>query len=382
MVDKFVAFIPVRGGSKSIPFKNIKEICGRPLVYWSIDAAINCEFIDKVYVATDSDEIIKCVENYDGNNKNKLFPITRSSENASDTASTESAMLEFADKFEFENIILIQATSPLIKTKDLDLAIKKYDSYDSILSVVEQKRFYWQYNDDNSVYSLNYDYNNRPRRQEFSGNLVENGAFYICSKADLLRTKCRLSGRIGCQVMDEKSFYEIDEPSDWEIIEKLLASTLKKDIRTIKMFLTDCDGCLTDDGMYYSKDGELLKKFNTRDGKGFELLRNNGIVTGIITGENSEIVKARAAKLKVDELHIGVKDKMKVVHDLAHKYDIKLSEIAYVGNDINDYEVMKACGISFAPANSDQSIKKIADYCLSINGGDGAVREAINIIIN
>ena len=384
MVDKFVAFIPVRGGSKSIPLKNIKKICGRPLVYWAIDAAVNCSYIDKVYVSTDSIDIINCINNYDGENKEKIFPITRSNENASDTASTESAMLEFASNYSFENIVLIQATSPLVKEKDLELAISKYDNYDSMLSVVEQKRFYWKYNEDGSVSPLNYDYNNRPRRQEFDGNLVENGAFYICSKTDLIKTKCRISGRIGCQVMDEKSFYEIDEPSDWEIIEKILASTLgvSKNKKKIKMFLTDCDGCLTDDGMYYSKDGELLKKFNTRDGKGFELLRNVGIITGIITGENSDIVKARAKKLKIDEIHIGVSDKLSLVKELANKYSINLDEIAYVGNDINDYDVMKNCGISFAPVNSDESIKNVASYCLTVNGGEGAVREAINKIIN
>ena len=151
---------------------------------------------------------------------------------------------------------------------------------------------------------------NGPMRQQFKGNLVENGAFYICSKKDLLRTGCRISGKIGCQVMDEKSFYEIDEPSDWEIIEKLLKTTIKKKTNEIKLFLTDCDGCLTDDGMYYSSEGESLKRFNTRDGKGFELLRKQGILTGIITGENSSIVKKRAAKLNVDELYLGVQDKL------------------------------------------------------------------------
>ncbi len=380
--DKFVAFIPVRGGSKSIPLKNIKKICGRPLVYWTIDAAVNCEFIDKVYVATDSDKIMEVINNYDKDAKGKLLAISRSVENANDTASTESAMLEFANSYDFENIVLIQATSPLLKSSDLDEAIKKYPDFDSMLSVVEQKRFYWNFNPDGSVSPSNYNFNKRPRRQEFAGNLVENGAFYICTKKDLLNTKCRLSGKVGCHIMDENSFYEIDEPSDWEIIEKLLKNTEKKDHKQIKLFLTDCDGCLTDDGMYYSETGEFLKKFNTRDGKGFELLRNNNIITGIITGENSEIVKRRAEKLLVNEIYIGVSDKLLILNKLLGKYNISASEVAYVGNDINDFEIMEACGMTFAPKNSDERILEIADIKLSSHGGDGAVREAIDMILN
>lgn len=219
---KNVAFIPVRGGSKSIPLKNIKEIAGKPLVYWTIESAANCKGIDKVYVSTDSDKIKEVVEMYDGKNKDKVEVISRSSETASDTASTESAMIEFAEKYDFENIILVQATSPLLSSDNLQEGIEKLDKFDSIISLVEQKRFYWKNNFDGSVEPTNYDYLNRPRRQEFEGNLVENGAFYITSKDRLLNTKCRISGKIGSCIMPEETYFEIDEPSDWIIIENLL----------------------------------------------------------------------------------------------------------------------------------------------------------------
>ena len=138
-------------------------------------------------------------------------------------------MLEFAHNYEFENIILIQATSPLLTTKDLAEGIRKHKSkkFDSILSGVLQKRFTWQKTKDGSVEPINYDYMNRPRRQNFDGYLVENGAFYITTKGNLLETKNRLYGRIGCQEMDEDSYYEIDEPSDWRVIEKLIKEKIK-----------------------------------------------------------------------------------------------------------------------------------------------------------
>lgn len=221
-MDKYVALIPARGGSKSIKLKNIKPICGRPLIYWSLDAAVNCEKIDKVYVTTDSEDIRKCVREYKEPNYQKIVLIDRSPETATDTASTESFMLEFANKVDFENVVLIQCTNPLIQTKDLDKAIDLYPNFDSLVSTVVQKRFYWEYNDDGSISEIGHDIRKRPRRQDWDGVLAENGSIYIISKNNLLKGKCRLYGRIGTYVMDEESYFEIDEPTDWIIIEDLL----------------------------------------------------------------------------------------------------------------------------------------------------------------
>lgn len=223
-----VAFIPVRGGSKSIPLKNIKPINGKPLVYWTIKAACQCGNIDKVYISTDSDKIKEVVNNIKATNSekcfNKLEVIDRSAESASDTASTEFVMLEFANKYDFDNICLIQATSPMLSYKDLNGGFELYDesNTDSVLSVVRQKRFNWSLGENGFVHPTNYDVFNRPRRQEFDGYLVENGAFYITSKELLLNTKNRISGNIKAYEMNESTYFEIDEPSDWTIIEGLM----------------------------------------------------------------------------------------------------------------------------------------------------------------
>ena len=215
---KNFAFIPVRGGSKSIPLKNIKNFCGKPLVYWTAKAANDCRQISEVYIATDSEKISDTVKNF---NLPKVKIIGRSEESAKDTAATESAMIEFAEKFEFDNIILIQATSPLLESVDLEGGIKKFlQGYDSLLSVVRQKRFIWQEIDDIAV-AQNYNPLNRPRRQEWDGYFVENGAFYMTSREKLLNSKCRISGKIGLYEMAEESYFEIDEPSDWLIMEQL-----------------------------------------------------------------------------------------------------------------------------------------------------------------
>lgn len=373
-----VAFIPVRGGSKSIPLKNIKIMNGKPLVYWTVKAAVDCVGIDKVYVATDSEKIRETVEAFV---MDKVEVITRSAESASDTASTEFAMLEFAEKYEFDSIVLIQATSPLLSSEDLDRGCRLFaePETDSVLSVVRQKRFHWKENADGFAYATNYDVFHRPRRQEFEGYLVENGAFYITSKKLLMESKNRISGNIKACEMREESFIEIDEPQDWIILESLMKKreNTQKAKKTIRLVATDCDGVLTDGGMYYSESGDELKKFNTLDGMGFELLRNHGIKTAIITGESTELVKRRAQKLKVDDLIMGEKDKLGALKRLCEKYEISLEEAAYIGDDIFDIPAIEACGYGCAPQNALDEVKESAKFVTKLSGGKGCLREMV-----
>lgn len=381
-----IAFIPLRGGSKSIPLKNIKHINGRPLVYWVLDAATTCEHIEKVFVSTDSEEIKNVVEKY---KSNKILVVGRSRETAEDYSSTESAMLEFANKYDFKNMVLIQATSPLLEHEDLEKGFKMLlnGKYDSILSVVRQKRFIWGKNPDGSFYPQNYEIQNRPLRQNFEGYLVENGAFYITSRERLLESKCRISGNIGIVEMKEESYFEIDEPSDWIIVAELLKnkkrnnSELKEILKNIKLLITDSDGVLTDGGMYYTENGDELKKFNTKDGMGVQLLRENGIKTAIITGENAESVIRRGKKLNIDEVHLGVKEKAPLVRELAQKYDISLSQVAYIGDDINDLEAIKIVGFGCSVQDSTEEVKKVSRYITKAKGGQGALREVAELML-
>lgn len=386
-----VAFIPVRGGSKSIPLKNIKPICGKPLVYWTVKAACGCQYIDRVYVATDNDEIRETVERFKLEVEAELFSkvvvIDRSAESASDTASTEFAMLEFAQKYEFDNIVLVQATSPLLVSADMDRGFEAFqkDGTDSVLSVVRQKRFHWGDDEFGFAHPTNYDVFHRPRRQEFDGYLVENGAFYITSKANLIKSQNRVSGNIKAVEMNEDTFFEIDEPSDWLIIETLMKKNgiaTPKKIPEIKMFLTDCDGCLTDGGMYYSEKGDELKKFNTRDGMGFALLRNKGIITGIITSESVELNRRRAEKLKLDILEAGCKDKVSVVKRLCEERNISLENVVYIGDDINDLEVVKMVGYGCCPADAMPQVREVADLVTDAKGGEGVIREIVEKIFD
>ena len=397
-----VAFIPVRGGSKSIPLKNIKELHGRPLVYWTVAAACDCGSIDKVYVATDSDQIKLCVEKFcseDYKRFGKVNVIDRSAESATDTASTESAMIEFAKSHRFDNIVLIQATSPMLTGADLDNGFDAFNrkDTDSVISVVPQKRFIWGIDNDGNAAPQNYDINNRPRRQDFEEYYVENGAFYITSRKDLLATGCRLSGNIRISLMNEDSYYEIDEPGDWVVTEALMAkreSTSVDPVQPVKsedkdpqvlkykMFLTDCDGCLTDGGMYYSEKGDELKKFNTRDGVAFRLLRENGIITGMITAEDVLLNKRRCEKLKIDVFAPGCTDKVDCINKLCRTYSIKPEEVVYIGDDILDKDAVEFVGLGCCPADGAQCVKDVADYVTNAKGGEGVIREVVEMILS
>lgn len=215
-----IAFVPVRCGSKSIPFKNIKEFCGKPLVYWSLLELEKSKQIGKVFVATDCVQIKAVVDSF---RFSKVEVYDREIQNANDTASTESVMLEFINKNNFEDndlFLLVQATSPLTKASDFDKALFKLqnEKKDSLLTCTREKSFFWN----EEGISINYDYKKRPRRQEFDGVLVENGAFYINSIKNIKENRNRLSGDISIYEMDKFKSVDIDEEDDWIIAEKLM----------------------------------------------------------------------------------------------------------------------------------------------------------------
>lgn len=158
---------------------------------------------------------------------------------------------------------------------------------------------------------------------------------------------------------------------------------LKLKAQKIKVLITDCDGVLTDGGVYYSQHGEELKKFNLRDGMGVERLRKLcKIETGIMTGENSAIVARRAEKLQLNYLYLGIKDKKVRLAEMLLENSFKADEIAYIGDDMNDLEVIKMVGLSATPSDGISLIKETVHYICAAKGGDGAFREFAEWIIS
>jgi len=237
-----IAFIPVRGGSKSIPLKNIKPLAGRPLVYWAAAAASGAESIDRVIIATDSEAIRAAVRGFE---LPKVELYDRRPENATDTVGTEAVMLEYikaAGLKADDNFVLIQATSPLLTSPMIDEMFIAWQrgGRDSAVSCVRTKRFFW--NEDGRP--INYDFRARPRRQDFEGCLMENGAMYINKVGAIIRDECRLSGLVLAHEMPGETAAEIDEPEDFIIIEKLMAKRGPAAIPAGQTFCFDIDGVL------------------------------------------------------------------------------------------------------------------------------------------
>lgn len=152
-------------------------------------------------------------------------------------------------------------------------------------------------------------------------------------------------------------------------------------ISTVRLLVMDVDGTLTDGAMFYGPDGEVMKRFSTRDGMGITLLHRAAIATAIITSENSPIVQARARKLGVQHVILGCHDKSTALQDLSASLTIPLEHIAYIGDDVNDMHAMRRCGSSACPADAVDAVKNTAHVVCASTGGNGAVREYAEMIL-
>lgn len=156
---------------------------------------------------------------------------------------------------------------------------------------------------------------------------------------------------------------------------------MNEGISKIKLVLTDIDGVWTDGGMYYGMNGEVMKKFNTRDGMGVARLRHVGIETVIVTSEDIDIVRARAKKLVIEECHTGVKNKAQLLEVICRRLNVSNENVAYIGDDVNDLEIIKRAGFSACPNDAMAEVKAVVDYVCEADGGKGAFREFVEFII-
>ncbi len=154
-----------------------------------------------------------------------------------------------------------------------------------------------------------------------------------------------------------------------------------KSAKNIKILLTDVDCVLTDGGMYYTSNGDVMKKFYTRDGMGVNMLRRKGIPTIIVTKEKTQMVKKWAKKMNIEYVYDGVQQKETILKIISKKYNVKNSEIGYIGDDINDIELLKIVGFSATPNDGILEAQKIVNYICKKNGGEGAFREVADIIL-
>lgn len=376
---RWVAFMPLRADSGSTANNNVRCIAGRPLFTWSLEQAIASKCFDEIYVVTDSSEICKKVSD----EFSSTVTVLDHSASIHAETSIESAMREFQQRILFDVVCLIQAASPLTSAEDFRAAKHKFfaENLDSLVTVVQSKRFAWTM----AGIPINHDPTIYPGHQDFEGYFMENGAFYL-TRANLLEDYgCYVGGRTGIHEMAAETAIGIDERTDWIVVERLLLRQklrlAKAGASQIKVLVLDVDGTLTDGGMYYGPSGEALKKFNTRDAHGLQLLRENGIRVCVISTESSPSVEARMRKLNIEEYHPGVQDKFPLLLELAERWNLALQDIAYIGDDLSDLECLSRVGTAFCPADSVPEILRQAHYVCKHHGGKGAVREVCDLIL-
>jgi YrbI family 3-deoxy-D-manno-octulosonate 8-phosphate phosphatase len=380
-----ISIIPARGGSKGIPNKNIIEISGKPLIAWTIEQSISTKTISKTYVSTNDAQIAAVAEQFGAE------IIWRPNELSGDKSTSESAISHALNYLKTEKqivpdyIVFLQATSPLRKVDDIDNAILKIisEDADSLFSGAEFDDFlFWEKNG-SDLRSINYDYKNRGCRQDRLPQFVENGSLYVFKPEILLKTNNRLGGKTSIYEMDFWQSWEIDTLEDVELIEFYIKLKLNNEsqikLKKLKLLVYDFDGVMTDNKAIVDENGNESVKVNRGDGLAIAMFKKLGISQMILSTEKNSVVNKRSEKLKIDCFH-GVDNKKEFLLSYLKGENIDLQEVGYVGNDINDYEIMREVGLKIAPQDAVESIKKIANIITKANGGDGVIRELYDII--
>jgi N-acylneuraminate cytidylyltransferase len=317
--------------------------------------------------------------------------VWRPAELASDTASSESALLHALgalrdQRYEPELLAFLQCTSPLTLAEDIDATIETLlrERADSALSVTPFHYFVWKRSGVEAS-GVNHDKRVRPRRQDREPEFLETGAVYVMRSAGFLQAKHRFFGRTVVHEMPLERVCEIDELADLDVAELRLsrraraerAASLPQPIAALVM---DFDGVHTDDRVLVDQDGREAVLCNRRDGLGLEQLRKSGLPMLVLSKEQNAVVAARCKKLGLPCLS-GIEAKLPALERWCAEQGIALAKTVYVGNDVNDSECLAAVGCGVAVADAHPEAKRRARFVLEQPGGQGALRELCELIL-
>ncbi len=384
---KVLAVIPARGGSKGIPNKNIKNLLGQPLISYSITEAHKSIYIDRVVVSTDSLLISEVSKNFGAD------VVIRPENISGDKSSSEEALLHTLNELKMlENyipdiILFIQCTSPLTISEDMDGLLQKLieENADSALSVSKFYHFIWKNNNGNAI-GINHEKSIRPMRQDRESQFLENGAIYAFKYKGFIENKYRFFGKTVFYEMPQRRNLEIDEPFDFLLAESILSNirvqnASKKLPNKIDLIVMDFDGVFTDNNVYVLEDGREAVKCSRGDGMGLGLLKNKGFNMLVFSTEKNPVVTARCKKLGIEVIQ-DVTNKLPALSKVLVERDVPIENVVYIGNDINDLECIIAVGCGIAVNDAVIQVKRNADIILQSNGGNGALRELAELIID
>lgn len=381
-----IAIIPARGGSKRIARKNLIPLAGHPLVALSILHAQQSRYVNSIYVSTEDPDIAEVARAYGA------MVVVRPLALADDTATSESALLHVLDERvrqglpDPELVVFLQCTSPVRRAGDIDGAVEKLmsASADSLFSATENSRLIWAVKD-GQPYSVNYDYRSRQREQDMQMQYRENGSIYVFRTEILRQHNNRLGGKIAVYEMDSWSSFQVDAPEHVELFRWILQ---RPDYAPgvgwpdqIGLVVFDFDGVMTDNTLIVTETGQEAVRAHRGDGWGIARLREAGMPMMVLSTETNPVVAARCEKLSVP-YHQGEGDKAAYLRDYLKQQGVAPAHVVYLGNDVNDLACMAMVGMPVAVADAHPAVLAAARYVLARRGGEGAVRELCDTLLD
>lgn len=381
---KIVGVIPAKGNSSRTINKNRQNVLNVPLFLWAANNLNRILDRSDIYIDSDSREILNIAKYYG-------FSIIERPSNLATNATNGNELLQW----EASNVkadLYIQHLPPMIflKKDTLQNGIDKIvkEGYHSAFGARKEQMYLW---DDKGPL---YDLNNLPNSFTLKETIIEGMGLYFTTRKFLDKFGLRVNHESALIELDKYEAIDIDYPEDLEFarcvakglgthsdytdaIEKFYPKKI------IKLLVLDVDGVMTDGGMYYS-DNNQYKKFNTKDGLAIKKITSSTDinVAFLSSGSDLKLVQERAKTLNVDMVYVGYENKEKILQKWLNELKITYEEVAYIGDDVNDYGAMKLCGLKVCPQDAVEEIKNISDIVLKNIGGHGCVREFIDMYLN
>lgn len=404
-MTQILALIPARGGSKSIPRKNIRNFAGYPLIAWSIAAGLQAHTVNRVIVSTDDEEIAAVAREY-GAETPFMRPYELAQDRTNDMPVFEHALkwLEDIESYKPDIVVQLRPTSPIRPKDCVDGAVRTLienpdaDSVRGVVPAGQNPHKMWRFNGYEKpmkplleVEGISEPYN-APRQ-------ILPQVYWQTGHIDVIRTstitrKHSLTGSVVYPlVIDARYTVDIDAPADWTKSEALVYSGLeivtpnnrlrRPMPKKIDLIVCDFDGVITDNRVWVDQDGNESIAAYRSDSLRIRELRELGIDVMILSSEPNPVVAARAKKMGVEAIHgVGIHEKGRVMHEVLETKNVQAENVVYIGNDLNDIPCFEIAGWSVAVADAYPEVIRTADHILTRAGGHGALRELCDLILS
>lgn len=374
-----LAVIPARGGSKGLPRKNVRSLCGKPLIAWTIEAARRAETVGRVVVSTDDAEIAAVSRRWGAE------VIDRPADLSGDFSSSETALVHALRETGVHTgvLVFLQCTSPLMLPEDIDGTVRALSGgFDSAFTATRRRRFAWRRAEDGAQ-PIGHQKSYRPMRQQMRDEFEEVGAVYAMHVSGFLQAQHRFPGKTTLHEIPAERSLEIDDELDFLMAETLLRRRLRQDKAAclphrVEALVMDFDGVFTDNRVLVSEAGAETVACHRGDGWAIARLRAAGMRLLVLTNETNPVVRRRCEKLGLE--CIVTDEKLPAMQAWLRRHQIAPETACYIGNDVPDVPCMQFVGCAVAPADAYPEARAAAHVVLDTPGGFGCIRELAELL--